>query len=108
MNGQKMAVGIGGWIVIKAVLNILLGGFGIDHIIELVVGAVFAFLLTQGTKYMNYVVALLLAIIALKNLKPNIEGFGNGTTIYLIEGIVDIVCAVILVFNKEIKAHFGE
>lgn len=106
MNGQKIATGIGGWIVVKGVLNLILSGFGLNNIIELAVGAVFAFLLTQGTKYMNYVVAVLLAVIAIKNLKPNIDGFSNGTAVYLIEGIVDIICAVVLVFNKDVRSHF--
>ncbi len=101
-TGRKLSLAIGIYLIVKAVLNMILGG-GIGG---LIVSLLEAAVLYTGLMYINYVVAVLLAIVMLRHFKDNITNFGSNW-IYLLEGIADIVCAVLLVIHKDIKKHFS-
>ena len=60
-----------------------------------------------GIKGLNYVAAAVLAVIALIHLPDNISNIGSNW-IYLIEGIIDIGCAVLLCVNKDVREHFSK
>lgn len=102
-SGRRMSVGIGAYLVIKCVLNMIIGG-GLD-ISGLLIAAALCCALWSGIKYTNYVVAGILAIIVLVNLPANISDISSHL-IYLIEAVIDIVCAVLLCTNSSIREHF--
>ncbi len=102
VNGRNLVGVISVWLVIKGILNLILG-FGIGNIITLVVTVALCYFMINGTKYMNYVAAVLIAAVVLKNLGNNIK---NVEILYLVEAVIDVICVVQLVVNKDIKEHF--
>ena len=103
MQGRNIAIAMGVYIIIKAVLNMILGG-GIS-ILSLLWAVLLAVLLFMGFQYTNIGVGAVLFLGAVVHLPANISNFGSNW-IYLIEGIIDIVCAVLLVTRNDIKEHF--
>ena len=100
-NGRTLAVVVGAYMVIKMVINLILGG----SVGDLIYTIIEALALVTGLMYINYVVAGLLVLVMLLNLKNNISNFSSNW-FYLVEGIIDIGAAVLLVLNKDIKEHF--
>lgn len=78
------------------------GGLSISSLLIAVGGALALF---SGMQFVNYVVAGILVLVAVVHLPANISNFGSNW-IYLIEGVIDIVCAVLLVTIDDVKAHF--
>ncbi|MGN0595349.1 MAG: hypothetical protein ACI4I6_09330 [Hominimerdicola sp.] len=103
-NGRKFVMIISGYMVVKAVINLILG-FGLGNIITLLVTFALCYFMFKGQQYMNYITAGVLALVMLYHLKGNIEG---RHFFYLLEGIIDIAAAVVLVINKDIKAYFND
>lgn len=103
-NGKKLCGIIAGYMVVKQLLNLILG-FGLMNIVWLLVAAALGFCLISSKKYMNYVTAAFLAVIVLIHIKDNISG---GQVLYLIEALIDVVCAVLLCVNKDIKQYFED
>ncbi len=101
-SGRNLALVIGIYIVVKAVFNMIIGG---DPFGNVIISAIYALALYTGLMYINYVIAVILAFVFLVNLKNNITNIGSNW-IYLLEGVIDVVCAALLVFHKDIKAHF--
>ena len=108
-SGRSVALLIGGWFVVKAIVNIFVGG-GIDFIALLfaLLALVLGFL---GIKYTNYAVAGIAVLIVAVNILGNIKGlFGLDTMIrsliYLAEGFVDVICALVLCAAPSVKEHF--
>ncbi|MBQ7046935.1 MAG: hypothetical protein IJN85_04245 [Oscillospiraceae bacterium] len=105
-SGRMVAIIIGVYLVCKELINMFIGllggGFGITGLITAAILAVVLFL---GIKYTNYVVAVILAIVVLTNLGNNISNIGDNL-LYLIEGIIDIICAVIICIMPNVKEHF--
>lgn len=102
MSGKTLVTGISVWIVLKSVLNLLMG-FGLGNLIALAVAVVVAILLMANVPYMNYVAAVLLGIVVLKNLPYNLMHF---QILYLLEAFVDVVCIIMLVTVKDVKDLF--
>lgn len=102
-NGRRMSVGIGVYLIVKCVVNMIIGG-GLD-ISGLLIAAGLSCVLWLGIQYTNYVVAGILAIIVLVHLPANISNISSNL-IYLIEAVIDIGCAVLLCTNSNIKEHF--
>lgn len=103
IQGRNIAVAIGVYLIIKSVLNMAIGGgLSIGSLLRAVGGAVILF---SGMQYVNIAVAGILFIVAVVHLPSNISNFGSNW-IYLIEGIIDVACAVLLVTRDDIKAHF--
>jgi len=100
-NGRKLALAVGIYTIVKAILNMILGGgFG-----DIIVGVFIAAALYTGLQYVNYVTAGYLVYIALIHLPANISHISDNW-IYLIEGIADIACAALIFTNSDIKEHF--
>jgi hypothetical protein len=53
----------------------------------------------------NYAIAILLAATMLRYLPGNISNFSSNW-FYLLEGIIDLGCAVVLIIGGNVKAHF--
>ena len=101
-EGKKIACAIGVWLIIKGILNLILG-FSIGNLLTLVVSVLLAALLLQGIPYLNYITAVLVGLVVLKNLGYNIRNF---EVLYLVEAVIDVVCVVLLVANKQVKEYF--
>lgn len=115
-TGRNIAVAAGVYFAIKELINLLLsvvsGGFSIFSItggfVKIIFIVAVAVLLYTGFKYVNYVVGALVALTALIYLPGNIINITNGFHwLYLLEGIIDIVAAVILFINPNVKEHFS-
>lgn len=104
MSGKTFVTGISIWIVVKSLLNLILG-FGFGNLITLVVAVGLAIVLMANVPYMNYVVSVLLGIVVLKNLPYNLMNF---QILYLLEAVVDVICIVILVAVKDVKNLFSK
>lgn len=103
LQGRTLATAIGVYLIAKSVLNMIIGGgFSLG---DLLLSVGMAFMLTTGLQFVNIVIAGILLIVAVVHLPANISNFGNNW-FYLIEGIIDIVCAVFLVTKDSIKEHF--
>ena len=103
LQGRNIAVAIGAYIIIKSVLNMIIGGgLSISSLLIAIGGALALF---SGMQFVNFIVAGILFIVAVTHLPANISNFGSNW-IYLIEGIIDIACAVLLVTKNDIKEHF--
>ncbi len=91
-NGKKIVLGIGAYLILKSVLNLILF-------------VVFAVLLVMRIPYISYIVAGFLAIVFLMNIGNNLANIG-GNWIYLVEGLLDVGCAALLVLQKDVRAYF--
>jgi hypothetical protein len=101
--GKNYSVAMGVYVIVKAVLNIILG----DGITALVLPILIAIVLFVGIKYGNYAVAVILGVTVLMHIGTNISNLGfNRYLIYFIEGLIDIFCVVMLCVQKDVKAFF--
>lgn len=100
-KGRNIAVFIGVYFIVKSVLNMILGdSFG--NIIYAVFEAV---MLYTGLQYINYAVVILTGLVVIKNFGNNISNIGSNW-IYLLEGIIDIGCCLLLVASEDVRQHF--
>ena len=102
-NGKTVVTIVGAWMVLKSVVNLLLG-FSLSNVVSLVVAFLLAGILIAGVKYTNYIVAFILAVVVLKNLGYNLT---NLQFLYLAEAVVDVVCILGLVLNKNVKEYLS-
>lgn len=102
-KGRTLAVFIGIYLIVKAVVNMVIGG-GFD-LIGTVSAVAMVFLLISGQKYMNYAVCLVLAITVADHIVYNLTNL-PGTLIYVIEAALDLGCIVLLLAHKDIREHF--
>lgn len=103
-KGKKTALAIGVYVIVKAVINGLIGGFSLA---DIAVAFAMCGVLVAGVKFCNYVVAAILAFVVLKNLGHNLSDI-SANFIYLTEAAADIVSAAILVFSKDIKSYIKQ
>lgn len=61
----------------------------------------------EPRSYINYIVAVFLALMFLMHVGSNISNLGS-QWIYLLEGLLDLGAAAVLVFEKNVKAFFGK
>lgn len=102
-QGRNFVVVIGLYLIVKAVLNMILGGgFSIFDLIAPIICFLAMF---SGLEYLNYAVAVIIAIPVLKNMLYNVTHL-PGSLIYLIEAVIDVGAVLLLVMQKDIKAHF--
>ena len=104
--GKKWVFGIGLYLILKGVLNLILG-FSVSNIIMLIVGVVALVLMLNRVPYINYIVAVFLAIMFLTHIGANLSNLGS-QWIYLLEGLLDLGAAAVLVFEKNVRAFFGK
>ena len=103
-NGKKIVLGIGAYLILKSVLNLILG-FSTANVVYLILFVVFAVLLVMRIPYISYIVAGFLAILIIMNIGKNLANIG-GNWIYLVEGLLDVGCAALLVLQKDVRAYF--
>lgn len=102
-TGKQFSIVIGIYLLVKQVLNIFLG----DGFTSLILPIIMAILLFLGIKYCNYGVACVLVVIAIMHIGTNLSNLGfNRYLIYVIEGVLDILSAVALCVNNDIKSYF--
>lgn len=102
--GRKWVLGIGAYLIIKSILNLILGYSG-SNLVMLIVSVVALILMIYRVPYINYIVAVWLVLMFLMHIGDNISNFGS-QWIYLLEGILDLGAAAVLVFEKNVKAFF--
>lgn len=100
-KGRNIALIVGIYFIVKSILNLILGGGVFDVIISVVEAVV----LYTGLMYLNYVIAAIAAIIVLVHLPANISHFSDNW-IYLLEGVIDIVCVIVICLNSNVREHF--
>jgi len=88
-------------LIAKSILNKMLGGDSGD-IMYATVETIFLF---TGLQYVNYVIAAITGFVFLYYLKGNLADISSNW-IYLAEGIIDVICAVLLIIHKDVKEHF--
>ncbi len=109
-SGRTLALAIGAWAIFKCILNAIIGGgFDAGSLIAAVVIIAAALL---GIKYTNYAVAAILAIVVIINLFGNIGMLFHLNTmikglVFLVEGLVDIICALVLCAAPNVREHFS-
>ena len=102
-KGRLLCIVISVYLIAKAVLNMVIGGgFSFS---DMFIAVGLAVMLFTGFKYFNYMAAAVLALIAVIYLPQNISNISTNW-LYLIEGIIDIGCAVLLCVHKDIREHF--
>ena len=98
----KAAAAVACWMVLKGLLNLLLG-FSAYNAVMLAVSAGLGYALIKGLPYMNIVTALLLGFVAVSHLWDNLA---NARLLYLAEAAFDMLCVVTLVLPKQMREHF--
>ena len=102
-RGKKICIAMAVYVVAKAVLNMVLAGhFSLTTLLIALAEAAAFFV---WFKYVNYVLAAVLALIAIVYLPQNIANIGSNW-IYLLEGVIDIGCAALLCFNRDVKSIY--
>lgn len=106
IQGRKFVVIIGIYLIAKAVLNMIIGGFNIFNIVaDLIVPVICFVAMYSGLEYLNIAVAVIIALPVLKNMYYNIIHLPS-TLIYLAEAVIDVGAVLLLVMQKDIKEHF--
>ena len=98
----KAAAAIACWMVLKSLLNLIIGFSGYN-VFMLAVSAGLGYTLIKGLPYMNIVTAVLLGFVAVSHLWDNLT---NARLLYLAEAVFDALCVVTLVLPKQMREHF--
>ena len=98
----KAAAAIACWMVLKGLLNLILG-FSAYNVVILAVSAGLGYTLIKGMSYMNIVTAVLLGVVARSHLWDNLT---NARILYIAEAAFDVLCVVTLVLPKQMREHF--
>lgn len=104
-NGRKMVFVVGAYMVLKGILNLILG-FSASNVVSLLFAAILVFAMLKKIPYSQYITAIFLALIFLVNLPGNLSNLG-ANWIYLIEGLLDVGAAAVLIFHKDVKNYFA-
>ena len=81
-NGKKMITVVGAYMILKGILNLILG-FSASNLVSLLFAAVLIFAMLKRIPYSQYVTAIFL------------------------EGLLDVGAAAILAFHKDVKDYFA-
>ncbi len=103
-QGKKIIIGIGGYLILKQIMNVILGAGFFTTFLPVVITV---FLYLKLWKYTNYAAAVIILLIVLRYLPANLSGL-PGTWLYLTEGILDIGAAAVLLGSKDVKAYFNQ
>ena len=102
-TGGTLIVVMAVYVVAKCLLNMALSGH--LSVATLVIAILEAAAFFLWYKYVNYVLAGLLAFIAIIYFPQNIANIGSNW-IYLLEGAADVCCAALLCFHKDVAEHY--
>ncbi|MGN1404162.1 MAG: hypothetical protein ACI4XB_07565 [Ruminococcus sp.] len=105
-TGKKWVLGIGLYLIVKSVLNLILS-VSFSNVLMLIVSVVALVLLLSRVPYIQYILAVFLVLMVLMHIADNIRNFGT-QWVYLLEGMLDLGAAAVLVFEKNVKAFFGK
>jgi hypothetical protein len=100
-QGRSIALIVGAYFILKSVINLILGG----GVMDVVVSAAEAVVLYTGLMYLNYIVAAVVVIVALVHLPANLGNIGDNW-LYLLEGVIDIICAIVICVSPSVAEHF--
>lgn len=103
IKGRNITIAISVYLIVKTALNMIISGD--FSLINLIMGFFAVVPLVFGTRYMNYVLSVIIAAIVLQNIEYNLTNLPS-SLIYLIESVVDMVCVVILCVQKDVREHF--
>lgn len=107
VNGRNLCGLIGGYMILKGVVNLILG-FGFTNILMLAVSVGLTIGLVTSFKFMNFITAGFLIGMVIAHLKDNISNFGlNVHLLYIAEAVIDVICAYKLIFDQDIKEYFN-
>ncbi len=108
-QGRTVCIGITAYMIAKAVLNLFIGGFTFGRFFGTGFSIAFVLLLGvlmfTGLEYVNYGVAGYLMLGFITHLPGNIFHITDNW-FYLLEGFVDVGCAVLLLVLPAVKEHF--
>ncbi len=103
-QGGALITAMAVYVVAKAVLNMVLAGhFSLSGLLIALAEAAAFFL---WFRYVNYVLAAMLAFFAFIYLPQNIANIGSNW-IYLLEGVLDMGCAALLCFSSNVREHYS-
>ena len=106
VNGRNLCGLIAGYMVIKGILNLILGFSGFN-VMMLAVSAGLGFGMLIRLRFMNYITAAFLFVMVVIHIKDNITNIGlNVHIVYLVEAVIDVVCAFKLVADRDIREWF--
>ena len=91
------------YVLIKAIVNMVIGVFSISSILIALGMACMFFVLINK---FNYVLAGILLLTVLIHLPDNLRNIGSNW-IYLAEAAIDVVCAVTLIKNDDVKENYS-
>ncbi|MGN0647984.1 MAG: hypothetical protein ACI4J3_05070 [Oscillospiraceae bacterium] len=101
-RGQLLATAVGGYMILKAIINGIIGG-GIN-LISLLVAVAATVCLFFGVKWSNIVVGIVLVALFCTHFVENVTHLPQNL-IYLIEGLMDVGGGVLLAFLPDIRRH---
>ena len=102
-KGRTYVIIVGIYLVLKTVINMVIGGgFDLGGIIFAVVAALAMF---SGLQYLNIAVAALVDFTVVRNMPYNLTHLPS-TAIYLVEAVIDAGAVVLLLVQNDVKAHF--
>ncbi len=107
-TGKNITMAVGIYLIVKSVLNLILG-FSFTNVLMLIIAGVIFVLLYKHVPYCNYIIAVYLGLVFIAHFWTNITNLGNSFVywIYLLEGIIDLLAGLLLAFNKNVRAYFG-
>ena len=102
-TGRRYALFIGAYLIVKSILNMIIGGgFALQDILLAVIMAAGLY---TGMKYVNIAVSVLIMLVVIAHIGYNISNLPE-SLIYLIEAVIDTGCAAALLFQNDLKEHF--
>ncbi|HAG12442.1 MAG TPA: hypothetical protein DCG49_01090 [Ruminococcus sp.] len=101
-EGQKLSIGAAGYLIAKQILNGIISGFGGTDLLLLLFAAAAGFCFWKGVKKSNLIAAIIIMAVACAYMPGNLKHF---RLLYIIEGVLDMLCAVLLAFHPAIRTH---
>lgn len=101
-RGQSLSLTVAGYVIVKQIVNMIVGGFGGLNLFILFWGAIAGICFYKGVKKSNLFFAVLMMVVACAYFPQNIMHFN---LLYIIEGVLDMLGAVLLAFHPDIRAH---
>lgn len=104
-SGRSAALIVGIYFVLKAVVNLLLGG----NLWGIIIAALEAAVLYTGLIFSNYVIAVIVLVQVVMHLPGNISGLSENFKylIYLLEGVIDVICCALICLSANAREHFS-
>lgn len=102
-KGRNIVLIAAVYLIVKEIINTFIGG-GLN-IGTLLMQVLIAAALISGLKFVNIGAAVILIAVAVSYLPGNLANIGSNF-IYLLEGVIDIACGVLICVIPDVKEHF--